>query len=787
MELLTTINVWFASALSSTHYYISPSEFLLLNFTILGILVTLISISSTLTREVRQGLIKKYYLLSPYVKCYMLILILSFFIIFLLSYYNDPFNNMIALTQALFALLFALTISFTVWYLTSLNRKWLYERIFDNFCKEISTKTNRKQRSELNYTDTGFESLDHLIQNISYIEKSDDDFIDETKIIKKIVVKFIEKDKKDLLRVFIGQDVRRIRNDSFFENLTSMFYELKFEFRDNLESVLLFQDLYSGLALSRFFYTKDFNAELNKSGRHLREFSNIMYLQTFRSTDDQKWISQYTILLSTTIDRIYDVCMGIIGLDLPTEIKKKYLFSQLSELNKVLEYYHSDESEFCEKYFELKWKKDASKTELALVTLAEQKKALIDKSFDYLADKEINILYIVLYLIEKGDLPRTFFDISFRIYKLDGVAKRYYKHTTFDIDAQTLYYRMDKMEAGVQSLPPIPVDKYRILLSFYNYVQNGEIDIKKFEKENFEPPSSFKQALADLSAKFLIKYFDVVVSDFKKFKQAAMKELDENIKAIKKEKRDYVCRTPLNTKYVQEFKKECATRWKENQDTLSRFLNINHVEGGSDISGFFGMYKLFNKDEFLDPFYNNEGRITGLGAHLGDGQANGKNRKVLELIKESFSSKIDKVIIAKDLYSDLAKEVIPNKEYFLFYGADLDIYQLPELEWHRDNLETATLKINNSTIHLCYSNIPESLMFEKNAYSLTQYKQGYLKIKEPLVIQIDTLDDTDIQKFIDAKTFETVEEAKQMVKIRIAEKFRVDRLDESKTLLIIKV
>ena len=147
-----------------------------------------------------------------------------------------------------------------------------------------------------------------------------------------------------------------------------------------------------------------------------------------------------------------------------------------------------------------------------------------------------------------------------------------------------------------------------------------------------------------------------------------------------------------------------------------------------------------------------------------------------------FDKKKDKEIIIKEIYSDLAKEIQPNKEYYLFYGSDLEIYSIPNLNWSRQGIETANLNLNNSIIHLCHSYNPENLLFEKGAFILEQYKQGYEKINEPLVVQIEQIDKAEEIKDIleKNKNYKSEEDVKQLVKIRIAEKFNVKRTKEAK-------
>jgi hypothetical protein len=234
--------------------------------------------------------------------------------------------------------------------------------------------------------------------------------------------------------------------------------------------------------------------------------------------------------------------------------------------------------------------------------------------------------------------------------------------------------------------------------------------------------------------------------------------------------------------------KDCKEAWETDQKNLSEFMLLRQAEDGNKIKTFFGQYTLFNKDWFLDSFNKDVDISRDSGKNFGRSQGNSKTKQVLYLINKLFDKQKDKEIVVKDVLSDLEKEFQPNKEYYLFYSSELDVYKIPKLDWNRQGMEIANTIINNSKIHLCYSFNPEILLFEKDSFILKQYSQGYENIDEPLVVQIQILDkDDEIRQILKSnKNFKSVEEVKQMVKIRIAEKFEVER-NENAILIRIKL
>lgn len=749
-------------------YYINPQDYLIVYFTILGILVTLISITSSLTREVRQDLIVKYFLRGKLVAYYSLYLLITFAITSLLYFFDYVYLNI--LVFLLFIVTFFYSFIFVALYILGLDRKRFYSKLFEEFKKEVKSKKGiRKDSTKLNYSKTQFESLDSLIKNLSYVEKNNQDFIEEVKLIKGIMKYCISNDKLSILIDFFNKDVARIKDSSFFENIISVLYELKFESHTNLKLMRIYQDFLYNLTERTFYQTKKFDARLNTSGLYIKEFLDIRYIDEFKQSNDLSWINLFSTLISNTITRLYELNKLIIGLDLENKTKKRYLLTQLGELNKVLEHYmHLHKTDFLKNYYDKDV--DDSKKELA-----DHKLSIVKKQQEYVKEKQSELFYLLLYNIDREELTKDFFEMALKIYNLKDFDKKYYRYERFD---KLDWLNYDWFSGGVQSIAPFNFNRYRLLISFYKFLDTGEIDIKKFENENFTNISySFEKELDNVSEKFISKYYDYDKKKFSQFKKKILKEIKEKKESLKRNKQDYIIKKPLKKEHVDKFIFDCKEAWQKNQNELSEFVEINEIKGGNKVKSFFGQYSLFDKEWFLDSFDKNVSLSRDSGKDFGRSQGNSKLRQVLDIINRSFDNKKDKEIIIKDIYSDLTKLIQPNKDYFLFYGSDFKIYDLPNLNWSRQGIETASLEINNSIIHFCYSHNPNNLLFEKNAFVLKQYKQGYETINEPLVIQIEPIDDMkEIKTILDKnKKFKSKDEIKQMVKIRIAEKFEIER------------
>ena len=248
--------------------------------------------------------------------------------------------------------------------------------------------------------------------------------------------------------------------------------------------------------------------------------------------------------------------------------------------------------------------------------------------------------------------------------------------------------------------------------------------------------------------------------------------------------RKYIIDNPLKEKFVHKFKNDCLKKWDENQKILSEFLKVEYVLGGEKIKNFFGQYKQHPKEWFLDPFDPNVSLDRSEGRNYGEDQIISKRKNILEKIDSFFDeTKGDKEIIIKDLNKDLSDifDTTKEAEYFLFYNTNLgrEIYNIPNLEWKRQDWEVATLKINKIHINFYPINIKTNLLLKKSSFLLKQYKQGYEKRDKALVRDVEELNKDDIKKIQEQNKDKKIDEIKQNIKIRVAEKYDIERINKN--------
>jgi hypothetical protein len=502
--------------------------------------------------------------------------------------------------------------------------------------------------------------------------------------------------------------------------------------------------------------------KINNSGLYLREFLDIRYLDEFEKTNDEEWIKRYGFLINNTIERLFSLCKLILSLQIDENTKKTYLINQLSELNKTLEYF------------------DRRVGALEENTL---KKEIITSAVSNLSRRKLELFYLILYFIEMGQLGKEFFSVAMKLYNSGSLEKEGY----FDfIDLESLdWFNYDSFRGGGQTISRFNQNKYRIVISFYKYLQDGILDIDKFKNENFQDyvSPSFKESLAKLDEKFIRGYFDFELKTFINFKKKLQNELKKKDEEILKKEEKHIVKSDLKEEYIKKFKEDCKEVWKKNQEEIEIFLKIVEATGGEKIKEAFGQYVLFDKVWFIESHDKNIGFDRSAGLDFGRGQVIGKKDKILNLIVNCFdNAKGDKKIEIGDIYQELSKITESKKEYCLFYNSDLKIYSIPGMNWSRKDGITASLKIKNSNINFIHANIPQSILIEKDSFILKQYKQGFDKFEESLYVDIEKIDKKEAKEALKSgKTkITSEEELMKKVKIRIAEKFELGRNEDKK-------
>jgi hypothetical protein len=113
--------------------YISPQEYFIIFFTILGIITTVVSIATSLTKEQRQDVIIYYFFKDKFIKFYLIFILISFLLPFCI-YLLNPLSKVLQLIVSFLLMVnFLLTFSFIFYVIESLKRRSIYKKMLVEF------------------------------------------------------------------------------------------------------------------------------------------------------------------------------------------------------------------------------------------------------------------------------------------------------------------------------------------------------------------------------------------------------------------------------------------------------------------------------------------------------------------------------------------------------------------------------------------------------------------------------------------------------------------------------
>lgn len=764
-------------AFQGSYLYISPGDYLLNQLTILGILATMVALVTTLSKDVRQDLIEKYYLRSKFALAYVSYLLASFLLVVVFYYNNLSKTNV--LVSSLLVVTYVYTLIFVVVFIRRMNRAWLYREIVRRFKKELKQRKKDKLKDPNVAAIVSSNSLNDLLKNISYVAKSSTNFTEEANAVRQIVIAAMKNmEFKMALHLFYraGVGVLRIHDEDYFDDLITMLYDLRFEESATPTELTMYQEMLYPMLANAFLNTERFNPRLNTAGLYLREFLDIRFLDEFKSTDDQNWIANYDNLIGSTINWLYGLCRLILEKDFSHSIKKKYLTEQLGQLNKSLEHYeHMTQSSFSDDYLSIISKKTKTPKEQTQMNLAEQKYSLLEKKQRELQRAKLELFYRILTGIDLLELPRDFFELAMKLYNSRRFQDEYFKGEGLPNLDHTTY---DDFEGGAQAIPSFDYDRYRLLIVFYLYLQKSALTLNKFSKEILLD-GSLETALSSFEIGFVTKYFDTDKNAFSSFKENALAEILEIKKNLANNEKKYLVHTPLKPEYVHKFNDDCNERWETNQKNISQFVDIDSVAGGKDL--LFGQALLISREWFMEPYNKNVGLARNAGSDAGGNQGRSKFVAVVNKMNTLFDESAgDSTLVIGDLSTDLVTVVEEGEEYWLFYKSDLNIYDIPGIEWVRHDLITARIKIKNAVINLCACNANKNILVKKGSFKLQQYTKILGTETGGLYIAFEEIKDKIARDLVKSNRFESEEEAETHVLIKVYESFDIIRLPGGK-------
>ncbi len=549
--------------------------------------------------------------------------------------------------------------------------------------------------------------------------------------------------------------------DGILEIEIKNLYEQKRLFYDSPSIIAKLQDKLTNTLIINFEKFNRLNQRLNTSGLYIKEFLDIRYLDKYEKNDSEIWDKQYEFLMENTLKNIFSLCRSLVDMDIKDDLKVRYLSSQLGYFNTALEHIRISDN------------------------MENKKKDVIEKLKKRLIGKEIELLFFILYKIDKNKLSNKLFDLTLKIYELPEI-KSNLKETFNPLSFETLeWLDYNSIQGGAQTVPPFNYYKYRLLLQFYNFIHLNNTMINDFTKENFTGLIlDLEKEIKLFSESFVKQYYDFTKKQLTDFKKVALDEVKQKKKEVLNLEEGYIINSKIKEEYVNLFKKDCRTEWEEDNKDLKKIFDMEIKEKDNKKKTFFGQYRLFPKDWFLDSFDKNVGLSRTTGKDFGRDQGGSKYKEILKKIASTFrKEKGDNIINVKELYDDLSKNIESGKIYYLFYTGR-KIYDLPNMDWLREGVFVAKTKINNSEIYFCHSIDSPALLFEKGAFMLKQYLNDK---KEELTVEIEEeFSKEEIQKILkSSKNLKSKKDVLKNVKIKVLEKFEIKRNKEYKLMRLI--
>lgn len=764
---------------------IDPKTILIQHFVVLGILVTLVSISSSLSKEVRYKYIRKYFWTEKYFLIYLGYFLISFLISF--RFYLDQngtnANIINLLGLLLFYLLFVLTFVVSLIFLVKLDR--------DNFNKII----NKKMKPPILKKEKKNEPLDDFYSNLLYISKNNLDIdCGEEEILKNAILYSIKNNNIDYIKPYYEKIIREEKDFGMFsKTFLSIMNKLKSnlfkkEPKESLSNLIIYQKLLSDFFAERFLEIKEFSRYLNSSGFYISNFFDIRVKKTFEENEDEEFIKNFKELGMRTIENLFLLNKNILKLKLENKLKLEYLSNQIPELNKYLENYnYIRETDLLSNYYEIIFKKEEDRTneEKEKIKLVNIKLRIIKELKEELRKKQIKLFYLILSKTDKENLSRGFFNLAYKFFKIRGFRDKFNEHDDVDL---IFDYDLDKIDffgSNSGSSSGFNTFRYKLIIYFYEFL-GDESSLKNniglLKKENFTISlTEIKKTIENLDINFVEKFFQLSEKDIKKlteFKKQTISHFEKKKKENEAEEKKYIANASVDDKkqkqHKEKFERDCFEIWEKVQNNLKEIFEYKEVKNIPELKNYFGKYTLFPKMWLLESFYNTISLDRSAGRDFGNNQTNGKEKQILKEIEILLRNSKPKTLKNLEEISTILND--SGKEYYLIYGKKFEIYTIKGIDWKREGMQDGEIKIGNSLVHLIPNpniDAKENFLFEKKAFTLEQNKKGFKDAKYPLHIEVRDLSKEEIKNILSKGKFKDELEVKQNAVIRITEQFKL--------------
>lgn len=646
--------------------------------------------------------------------------------------------------------------------------------IAKNLIKQLSDVFKLKDLDELKELNEWLLCMTHSRENSP--KQLEEDFHFLQNILKKAITK-----NPGLFQLIFNSlennfDYTLENNEKVMEQTLILIYRLKEYYIKNLPLVNFMQSVFKNILLNySSTITSDYSSKYATSILYLSELISFDFVKQFEYEQDTQKLDSYEIIIRNTIENSYQIMTNTIRSFFKNPTNHEiYLKEHMQQFINLLQFYHSDPYQYNNTYYNLE---DIDKA------IIDKKCKIVKKSEEYKRIKIAELAFHLFYLIENKKLPLSLKDLVFDFMNHGDIYA--------DIDPAPFWTVNEKLhDKGVFTIPEFPREKYSLLFLFNLKQSKKEYVLPKWTIENIHLIEKLKNAVESFDYGFVNSWIKIEKDEFEQIKKELIIKFDEGIKSCKNDEEEKIVKAILNNELITSFRNSVEKYWKDNA-VLRKLFEINNnyelklnEKSADNPEQYFGFYLLFEKSYFIrdSPVY----WVRTLDSDYGTSLARSENEKILKEI----TSKKDLSLLAEGLEPSLNNllDKFQNKNDLVILVDSKKWKEFQSLEsftpHYRLSKQLTSPQTHHSFIGLykfenidfpvySFNNINVLVIVDiKKIGKLVQYSPFENKEQE-LYIDVAELDEDDIKKL--SKT----EEGKSKVKIRIAEKFRLEDIDEN--------
>lgn len=564
-------------------------------------------------------------------------------------------------------------------------------------------------------------------------------------------------------------------NEKVMEQTIFLIYRLRSSFIRNSPLILYMQSTFKDILLSySSTLNNEYSARYATSVLYLSEFIRYEFRDNFEQERDNKVLEEYRQIIINNIDCNHQIVRNTIRQFYKNPINYEiYLKEHLQQFISTLEFYYEDPHHYNSKYYDLLYAERET---------IDKKCEIIKEANHFLRLKVTDSALQMIYLIEDNQLPTRLKELVFDFMQYGDIYG--------DTDPAPFWLMEHKLHpSGAFDVSRFPKEKYILLYLFYLKLTNKQYIFPKWAFENLHIFEELKKALNSIEYESLCFWMKINKKEFNQIKKELIDNFDEGIKKCNEDEKNKIVESKLDDTLITNFKTSVIKHWKDNA-LLRRLFEVNknykrqtNKKPATDPDQFFGYYFIFEKSYFIANPPVSWGART-VESDYGRSLANDEDKRILKEIisKKKLTDTIDAMegSLKKMLeqFNTLKHLIIfiDTKQEDEIHGLNSFIskYKAGKMSSDIENHHSfiGFLKYSSTQVPVYQlNNINVLLVVDITKIGkLVQYSP-YKAIDDELYIEVSGLESKD------KKSLNKLENPETKIKIRIAEKFKVEDID----------